>query len=126
MKLPAHKTKIVCTIGPASTEGERKAVQALADLPAHFRTGAGSGNYRVEDLFSLNTAESANALNVRYILAHTQSKGAASSPDSSRTAGYFPLAAMKEQIIFWPCLTGFILFALRTAQMPFPMWLYAF
>ena len=45
-------------------------------MPAYFRTGAGSGNTTVEDIVSLNAVESANALNVRYILTHTQSKGA--------------------------------------------------
>jgi pyruvate kinase len=58
-------------------ESSEGAVSALADLPAYFMTGAGSGNFRVEDIFSLNAVESANALNVRYILTHTQSKGAA-------------------------------------------------
>ena len=60
----------------ASAERERKAIGALADLPAYFRTGAGSGNATVENIVSLNAVESANALNVRYILTHTQSKGA--------------------------------------------------
>jgi pyruvate kinase len=69
---PVEAVEMLAKIA-TSTEGERKAVQALADLPAHFRTGADSGNYRVEDLFSLNTDESANALNAHYILAHTQS-----------------------------------------------------
>ncbi|MFZ7127632.1 MAG: pyruvate kinase [Desulfobacterales bacterium] len=73
---PVEAVEMLAKIA-TSAERERKAVQALADLPAHFRTGAGSGNSRVEDLFSLNTAESANALNVRFILTHTQSKGAA-------------------------------------------------
>jgi pyruvate kinase len=59
-----------------SAERERKAVRVLADLPAYLRTGAGSGNTTVEDIVSLNTVESANALNVRYILTCTQSKGA--------------------------------------------------
>jgi len=60
----------------ASAERARKAIGALADLPAYFRTGAGSGNTTVENIVSLNAVESANALNVRYILTHTQSKGA--------------------------------------------------
>ena len=57
-------------------ERERKAVRAMADLLAYFKTGPGSGNTTVEDIVSLNAVESANALNVRYILTHTQSKGA--------------------------------------------------
>ena len=75
-KYPVETVEMIAKIATA-TEGERKAVSALADLPAYFRTGAGSGNFRVEDIFSLNAVESANALNVRYILAHTQSKGTA-------------------------------------------------
>ena len=73
---PVEAVEMLAKIA-TSAERERKAVQALADLPSYFRTGAGSGNFRVEDIFSLNTVESANALNVRYILAHTQSKDAA-------------------------------------------------
>jgi pyruvate kinase len=59
-----------------STERERKAVRALADLPAYFRTRAASGNTAVEDIVSLNAVESASALNVRYILTKTRSKSA--------------------------------------------------
>jgi pyruvate kinase len=57
-----------------SAERERKAVRVFADLPAYFKTGAGSGNATVEDIVSLNAVESANTLNVRYILTRTQSK----------------------------------------------------
>ncbi len=76
-RYPVETVEMIAKIAK-STEGERKAVQALADLPAYFRTGAGSDNIRVEDIFSLNAVESANALNVRYILARTQNRGAAS------------------------------------------------
>ena len=48
----------------------------MADFPSYLRTGAGSGNITVEDIASLNAVESANALNARYLLAETQSKGA--------------------------------------------------
>ncbi|MCF8079210.1 MAG: pyruvate kinase [Desulfobacterales bacterium] len=75
-KYPVETVEMIAKIA-TSTERERKDVQALADLPAYFRTGAGSDNTRVEDIISLNAVESANALNVRYILAHTQNKGAA-------------------------------------------------
>ena len=75
-RYPVEAVEMLAKIA-TSAERERKAVQALADLPAYFRTGAGSDSFRVEDVFSLNTVECANALNVRYILAHTQSKGAA-------------------------------------------------
>ena len=75
-KYPVETVEMIAKIATA-TEQERKAVSALADLSAYFRTGAGSDNFRVEDIFSLNAVESANALNVRYILAHTQSKGTA-------------------------------------------------
>ena len=72
---PVEAVEMITKIA-TSAERERKAVRALADLPAYFRTGAGSGNTTVEDIVSLNAVESANALNVRYILTNTQSKGA--------------------------------------------------
>jgi len=75
-RYPVEAVEMLAKIA-TSTERERKTIRTLDDLPAYFRTGAGFGNFRVEDIFSLNAAESANALNVRYILAHTQSKGAA-------------------------------------------------
>jgi len=75
-KYPVETVEMIAKIA-TSAERERKTVQTLADLPAYFRTGAGSGSIRVEDVFSLNTVECANALHVRYILARTQSKGAA-------------------------------------------------
>ncbi len=75
-KYPVETVEMIAKIA-TSAERERNSVQALADLPAYFRTGAGSENVRVQDLFSLNTVESANALHVRYILAHTQSKDTA-------------------------------------------------
>ena len=74
-KYPVETVEMIAKIATA-TERERKAVSALADLSAYFRTGAGSDNIRVEDIFSLNAVESANALNVRYILTNTQGKGA--------------------------------------------------
>jgi pyruvate kinase len=74
-KYPVETVEMIAKIA-TSTERERKTVKALDDLPAYFRTGAGSDSVRVEDIFSLNTVESANALHVRYILDHTQSKGA--------------------------------------------------
>jgi len=74
-RYPEEAVEMISKIA-TSAERERKAVRALADLPAYFRTGAGSGNTTVEDIVSLNAVESANALNVRYILTHTQSKGA--------------------------------------------------
>jgi len=74
-RYPVESVEMITKIA-TSAERERKAVRALADLPAYFRTGAGSGNTTVEDIVSLNALESANALNVRYILTNTQSKGA--------------------------------------------------
>ena len=59
-----------------SAEREKKTIRALADLPAHFRTAAGSGNAAVEDVFTLNAVESADALHVRYILTRTQGRAA--------------------------------------------------
>jgi len=75
-RYPVEVVEMISKIA-ISAERERKAVSALADLPAYFRTGAGSSNTRVEDIVSLNAVESVKALNVRYILTHTQSKGAA-------------------------------------------------
>ncbi|RPH88925.1 MAG: pyruvate kinase, partial [Desulfobacteraceae bacterium] len=59
-----------------SAEREEKAVRALADLPAYFRTAMGYGNATVEDVVTLNAVESAGALNVRYILTRTQGRAA--------------------------------------------------
>ncbi|MBN1277162.1 MAG: pyruvate kinase [Deltaproteobacteria bacterium] len=73
-RYPVETVEMISKIA-ASAERERKAIRALADLPAYFRTGAGSGNAGVEDVITLNAVESANSLNVRYILTHTQSKG---------------------------------------------------
>jgi pyruvate kinase len=44
-------------------------------LTAYFRTRKGSAKTSVEDIVSLNAVESANALNLRYILTNTQGKG---------------------------------------------------
>jgi pyruvate kinase len=75
-KYPVETVEMIAKIA-ASAERQRKAVGALADLPAYFKTGAGSGNTRVEDIISLNAVESANVLNVRYILTGGQSRDAA-------------------------------------------------
>jgi pyruvate kinase len=74
-RYPVEAVEMISKIA-TSVERERKAVKAMADLPAYFRTGPGSDDTTVEDIVSLNAVESANALNVRYILTHTQSKGA--------------------------------------------------
>jgi len=73
-----YPTEAVEMIGKIaiSTEREKKAVRALADLPAYFRAAAGSGNAAVEDVVTLNAVESAAALNVRYILTRTQGRAA--------------------------------------------------
>ena len=75
-RYPVETVEMISKIA-ASTERERKAVRALDNLPSYFRTGAGSGHTTVDDIVSLNAVESVKALNVRYILTHTQSKGAA-------------------------------------------------
>jgi pyruvate kinase len=75
-KYPVETVEMIAKIA-TSAERERKSVQALADLPAYFRTGEGSDNFRVEHVFSMNTAECANALHVRFILAHAKNKGMA-------------------------------------------------
>jgi pyruvate kinase len=74
-RYPVEAVEMISKIA-LSAERERNAVRALADLPAYFREAAGSGNASVEDIVSLNAVESANALNVRYILTNAQSRGA--------------------------------------------------
>jgi pyruvate kinase len=74
-RYPVEAVEMISKIA-ISVERERKAVKAMADLPAYLRTGPGSDDTTVEDIVSLNAVESANALNVRYILTHTQSKSA--------------------------------------------------
>ncbi|MFO7985164.1 MAG: pyruvate kinase [Desulfatiglandaceae bacterium] len=74
-RYPVEAVHMIANIA-ISAERERKAIRTLADLSAYFRTGAGSNKAGVEDIVSLSAVESANALNVRYILTHTQSKGA--------------------------------------------------
>jgi len=73
-----HPVEVVEMISKIATsaERERNFVRALPDLPAYFRTGSGSSNTAVEDILSLNAVESASALNVRYIMTNTQSRGA--------------------------------------------------
>jgi pyruvate kinase len=73
-KYPVEVVEMIARIA-TSAERERNAVRILADLPAYFRTGSGSGNIAVSDIVSLNAVESANALNVRYIMTNTQSSG---------------------------------------------------
>ena len=75
-RYPVEAVEMISKIA-TSAEQERKAVRAMADLLVYFKTGPGSGNTTVEDIVSLKAVESANALNVRYILTHTQSKSAA-------------------------------------------------
>ncbi|RPI72562.1 MAG: pyruvate kinase [Geobacteraceae bacterium] len=74
-RYPVEVVEMIAKIA-TSAERERNFVRALADLPAYFRTGSGFGNTAVEDILSLNAVESASALNVRYIMTHTQSRGA--------------------------------------------------
>ncbi len=74
-RYPVEVVEMISKIA-TSAERERNVVRALADLPAYFRTGSGSGNTAVADILSLNAVESASALNVRYIMTNTQSRGA--------------------------------------------------
>jgi pyruvate kinase len=75
-RYPVETVEMISKIA-ISAERERKTISALADLPAYFRAAAGSGDTTAEDIVSLNAVESANALNLRYILTRTQSKGTA-------------------------------------------------
>jgi len=74
-RYPVETVEMISKIA-ISAEREKKAVRALADLPGYFRAAAGSGNAAVEDVVTLNAVESADALNVRYILTHTQGRAA--------------------------------------------------
>lgn len=74
-RYPAEAVEMLGKIA-ISTEREEKAARVPADLPAYFRAAAGSGNAAVEDVVTLNAVESADALNVRYILTHTQGRAA--------------------------------------------------
>lgn len=74
-RYPVETVEMINQIA-ASAERERNAVRALAELSACFRTGAGSVDTTVVDIVSLNAVESANALNVHYILTHTQGRSA--------------------------------------------------
>jgi pyruvate kinase len=74
-RYPVEAVEMISKIA-ISAEREKKAVRALADLPAHFRAAAGSGHAAVEDVVTLHAVESADALHVRYILTHTQGRAA--------------------------------------------------
>jgi len=72
-RYPVETVEMISKIA-ISAEREKKGVRALADLPGYFRAAASSGNAAVEDVVTLNAVESADALNVRYILTHTQGR----------------------------------------------------
>jgi pyruvate kinase len=74
-RYPVEAVEMISKIA-ISAEREKKAVRALADLPAYFRAAAGSGHAAVEDVVTLHTVESADALHVRYILTHTHGRAA--------------------------------------------------
>jgi len=73
-RYPVEAVEMIIKIA-TSAERERNSVRAMADLPGYFKTGPGSGDTTVEDIVSMNAVESVSALNVRYILTHTESKG---------------------------------------------------
>lgn len=74
-RYPAETVEMIGKIA-ISTEREEKAARALADLPTYFRAAASSGNATVEDIVTLNAVESADALNVRYILTRSHGRAA--------------------------------------------------
>lgn len=74
-RYPAEAVEMIGKIA-ISTEREEKAARAVTDLPAYFHAAASSGNATVEDVVTLNAVESADALNVRYILTQTQGRAA--------------------------------------------------
>ncbi len=74
-RYPVEAVEMISRIA-ISAEREKKTIRALADLPAYFRAAVASGDAAVEDVVTLNAVESAGALNVRYILTHTQGRAA--------------------------------------------------
>ena len=74
-RYPVETVEMIVKIA-LSAEREKNTIRALADLPAYFRASVRSGNAAVEDVVTLNAVESAGALNVRYILTHTQGRAA--------------------------------------------------
>lgn len=74
-RYPVEAVEMISKIA-ISAEREKKAIRALADLPACFRAAVGSGNAAVEDVVTLKAVESADTLHVRYILTHTQGRAA--------------------------------------------------
>ncbi|MFA5700178.1 MAG: pyruvate kinase [Desulfuromonas sp.] len=74
-RYPAETVEMIGKIA-ISTERGGKSAQTQADLPTHFRAAASAGNATVEDVATLNAVESADALNVRYILTRTQGRAA--------------------------------------------------
>ncbi|MDY0187649.1 MAG: pyruvate kinase [Syntrophus sp. (in: bacteria)] len=74
-RYPVEAVEMISKIA-ISAEREKTTIRVLADLPAYFRAAMGSGDAAVEDVVTLNAVESAGALNVRYILTHTQGRAA--------------------------------------------------
>ncbi|OPY13576.1 MAG: Pyruvate kinase [Syntrophus sp. PtaU1.Bin005] len=74
-RYPVEAVELISKIA-ISAEREKKTIRVLADLPAYFRAAVGSGDATVEDVITLNAVESAGALNVRFILTHTQGRAA--------------------------------------------------
>ncbi|MBP1750633.1 MAG: pyruvate kinase [Deltaproteobacteria bacterium] len=72
-RYPVEAVEMISMIA-MSTERERKAIKALADLRAYFRTSEVSCSSTVDDIVSLNAIEAADALNVRYILTDTKGR----------------------------------------------------
>ena len=51
-RCPVEAVEMISKVA-TSAERERKALRAMAGLPAYFKTGPGSGNTPVEDIVSL-------------------------------------------------------------------------
>jgi pyruvate kinase len=72
-RYPVEAVKMIGKIA-LSAEREKKSIQALTDLPAHFRSTMQFGHIGVVDAVSLNAVESAKVLNARFILTCTQGR----------------------------------------------------
>jgi len=69
-KYPAEAVKMLSKI-IESAEKQKEEINALSNLADYFRKHAGSKNITIEDIISLNTVETAKALDARYIVTPT-------------------------------------------------------
>lgn len=69
-RYPAEAVKMLSRI-VASAERQKEEINALSNLADYFRKHVEGKDITIEDIISLNTVETANALNARYIVTPT-------------------------------------------------------